>query len=115
MLLARALHLTHTPVRVVSLRRLVLAVEHETELLTECRDATALFVLEMQQSYGRAASAPLTGWQIMGVEDFLCERLRDGDAVFVHATSPLTPPSEWWSHTFLATLADLNEVVEVRA
>lgn len=111
LLLARGLHLSGLKTRVVPLRRLVVHVTEQGELLPEYADADVLFILDFFQQYP-GNPTPLTGREVQSTEAFLNERLDNLQAVCLHSSKNLVGET-WWSQTLLNRLAGLNRKLEV--
>lgn len=111
MLLARALHLSGLKARVVSLRRLVVQVTEQGDLLPEYQEADVLFIMDFFQQY-HGNPTPLTGREVQSTEAFLHERMDDLRAVFLHANKNLVGET-WWSQTLVNRVAGLNRKLEV--
>lgn len=114
MILARGLHLNRVPVRVLSLRRLVRALERDADAAEKeaLADVPVLMVTDFTQTYGNKPECPLTGWQVQDVEDFLTTRLSDNRAVFTQSDRRLAL-ANWWSQSLVQRLHERNREMEV--
>ena len=116
-LVARAVLLRNTPVRVIRVTRLIRAIdEKDYDLFDDIRERGVLFLEGFFTTSARPVERPFTSYQRAVIEDLIIDRKHDGHASVlqvVNLSQKAPALAEWWTDNLLSALNTNHQFLPV--